>query len=91
MALRGSSYYDLPKVLNWFTANIGVHHVHHLSSRIPYYRLQDVLRDFPELRQRGRLTLLKSLGCVHLALWDEASQRLISFKELRRRALTGGR
>jgi omega-6 fatty acid desaturase (delta-12 desaturase) len=86
MALRGSSYYDLPIVLNWFTANIGVHHVHHLSSRIPYYRLQEVLRDYPELRKRGRLTLLRSLGCVRLALWDEASQRLISFKELRQPA-----
>lgn len=85
-ALRGSSYYDLPKVLNWFTANIGVHHVHHLSSRIPYYRLQEVLCDYPELRKRSRLTLLKSLGCVRLALWDEASQRLISFKELRQPA-----
>ncbi len=49
-ALHGSSHYDLPPVLRWLTANIGVHHVHHLASKIPYYRLGDVLRDFPELR-----------------------------------------
>ena len=49
-ALHGSSYYDLPGILRWFTANIGVHHVHHLCSRIPYYRLPQVLRDHPELK-----------------------------------------
>lgn len=82
-ALQGSSHYDLPGVLKWFTANIGVHHVHHLSSRIPYYRLPEVLRDFPEFRDIGRLTLLQSLKCVPLVLWDERGHRLISFKELR--------
>jgi len=84
-ALRGSSHYDLPPVLRWFTANIGVHHVHHLSSLIPYYRLPEVLRDFPELRDIGRLTLVQSLKCVRLVLWDEENRRLVSFKELRRR------
>jgi omega-6 fatty acid desaturase (delta-12 desaturase) len=84
-ALRGSSHYDLPPILKWFTANIGVHHVHHLSSLIPYYRLPQVLRDHPELRDMGRLTLWQSLKCVRLVLWDDASGRLISFKELRRR------
>ena len=79
--LHGSSYYELPGVLRWFTANIGVHHVHHLSSRIPFYRLQAVLRDHPELRSVSRLTLRQSLGCVRLVLWDEARQRLISFRE----------
>jgi len=49
-ALHGSSHYDLPGVLRWFTANIGVHHVHHLCSRIPYYRLPQVLRNHPELK-----------------------------------------
>ena len=84
-SLHGSSHYDLPPVLRWFTANIGVHHVHHLSSRIPYYRLPDVLRDHPQLREIGRLTLRQSLGCMRLALWDEASRRLISFREFSRR------
>jgi len=81
-ALHGSSHYDLPPVLRWFTANIGIHHVHHLCSRIPYYRLPRALRDHPELRDIGRLTLLKSLWCVRLVLWDEDRKKLISFREL---------
>jgi acyl-lipid omega-6 desaturase (Delta-12 desaturase) len=81
-ALCGSSHYDLPALLRWFTANIGVHHVHHLCSRIPYYRLPDVLRDHPELRAVGRLTLLESLRCARLALWDEERNRLVSFREV---------
>jgi acyl-lipid omega-6 desaturase (Delta-12 desaturase) len=84
-ALHGSSYYDLPSVLRWFTANIGVHHVHHLCSRIPYYRLPLVLRDYPELGVTGRLTLVQSFRCVRLVLWDEALQRLVSFHEVRQR------
>jgi omega-6 fatty acid desaturase (delta-12 desaturase) len=80
-ALHGSSHYYLPGVLRWFTANIGVHHVHHLSSRIPCYRLPDVLRDHPQLAAVGRITLPQSLRCVRLALWDEKEQRLIPFKE----------
>jgi omega-6 fatty acid desaturase (delta-12 desaturase) len=82
-ALHGSSHYALPGILRWFTANIGVHHVHHLSSRIPYYRLPHVLRDHPELGAVGRLTLLQSFACVRLVLWDEGCRRLISFRELR--------
>lgn len=82
-ALTGSSHYDLPAVLRWLTANIGVHHVHHLNSRIPFYRLRRVLRDHPELQSMGRLTLWESFGCVKLALWCESRKRLISFRELR--------
>ncbi|HEX2652782.1 MAG TPA: fatty acid desaturase [Xanthobacteraceae bacterium] len=81
-ALHGSSHYDLPPVLRWLTANIGVHHVHHLNSRIPYYRLPQVLRDYPELHAVGRLTLMESLRCVRLTLWDESQKKLISFREL---------
>jgi acyl-lipid omega-6 desaturase (Delta-12 desaturase) len=80
-ALHGSSHYDLPGILAWFTANIGVHHVHHLCSRIPYYRLPRVLRDHPELRGVTRLTLLQSFRCVRLVLWDEAERRLVSFHD----------
>ena len=83
-ALRGSSYYDLPWILRWFTANIGVHHVHHIASRIPYYRLPDVLRDHPDLRKIGRITLGESLRCVRLKLWDERQAHLVSFREARR-------
>jgi omega-6 fatty acid desaturase (delta-12 desaturase) len=79
-ALHGSSHYDLPLPLRWFTTNIGVHHVHHLYSRIPYYRLPSVLRDHPELRQIGRLTLRQSFRCARLALWDETQRRLVSFR-----------
>lgn len=82
-ALHGSSHYALPGVLRWFTANIGMHHIHHLSSRIPFYRLSRALRDHPELQGVSRLTLWKSLGCVRLALWDETQRRLISFREAR--------
>jgi acyl-lipid omega-6 desaturase (Delta-12 desaturase) len=57
-ALRGSSHYVLPSPLRWFTANIGIHHIHHLCSRIPFYRLPLVLRDHPDLDGIGRLTLL---------------------------------
>jgi omega-6 fatty acid desaturase (delta-12 desaturase) len=84
-ALHGSSHYDLPLVLRWFTANIGLHHLHHLSSRIPYYRLPEVLRDRPELADVGRLTLWESLKSVRLVLWDEERRRLVSFRELRAR------
>ena len=86
-ALHGSSHYDLPPVLRWITANIGVHHVHHLASRVPYYRLQQVLRDHPELRGVGRLTLRQSLGCVRLSLWDEERDQLVSFRDARSRML----
>jgi omega-6 fatty acid desaturase (delta-12 desaturase) len=67
-------------LLRWFTANIGIHHVHHLCSRIPYYRLPRVLRDYPELGQVGRLTLLQSFACVRLTLWDEERRQLVPFR-----------
>ena len=82
-ALHGSSHYDLPVVMRWFTANIGVHHVHHLCSRIPYYCLPRVLSDHPELKNVGRITLRESLASVRLALWDETQRHLISFRQLR--------
>ncbi|RUM95200.1 fatty acid desaturase [Pseudaminobacter arsenicus] len=80
-ALHGSSHYALPLILRWFTGNIGIHHVHHLASRIPFYRLPQVLVDHPELRDMSRITLLQSLRCVKLALWDEQAKRLVSFGE----------
>ena len=81
-ALRGSSYYHLPRILNWFTADIGVHHIHHLCGRIPNYELRRCMRENPEMSaETPRLTLLQSLKCARLALWDEARDRLISFRE----------
>jgi acyl-lipid omega-6 desaturase (Delta-12 desaturase) len=82
-ALHGSSYYALPGVLSWFTANIGIHHVHHLCSKIPYYRLPRVLREHPELGTISRLTFWDSIKCVRLVLWDESAKKLISFREMR--------
>jgi len=82
-AFEGSSYYDLPPVLAWLTADIGAHHVHHLASRIPSYRLREVLDDHSALTQCQRITLRDSLGSARLHLWDEAKQRLVSFSEAR--------
>lgn len=81
-ALYGSSHYDLPGVLRWFTANIGVHHVHHLYARIPFYRLPQVLADHPELGEVKRLTLLESFRCVKLRLWDENERKLVAFPKV---------
>lgn len=81
-ALHGSSFYDLPKLLHWFTASIGFHHIHHLVSKIPNYRLQACYRHVPELRHRKPLTLRASLKSVRLALWDEERQRMVSFRQV---------
>lgn len=83
-ALEGSSYYQLPAPLQWMTGNIGVHHVHHLYSRIPFYRLTEVLRDHSALAQAQRLTIRDSLASVKLKLWDERAQKLVSFRDERR-------
>ncbi|MDQ3144281.1 MAG: fatty acid desaturase [Pseudomonadota bacterium] len=80
-AIEGSSYYDLPPVLRWFTANIGIHHVHHLSSRIPFYRLPEVMRAYPELTAVNRLTFRQSLATIRLRLWDESKRRMLTFRE----------
>jgi omega-6 fatty acid desaturase (delta-12 desaturase) len=81
--IEGSSFYDLPSVLHWFTGNIGFHHVHHLASRIPNYRLKQAFYEVPELQEVTRLTILKSLRSARLHLWDENKQRLVSFRALR--------
>lgn len=78
-AVMGSSYYALPPVLNWFTGNIGLHHIHHLNSTIPNYRLQDCLAASPELQSINRLTLVDSLKCAGLKLWDEDNRRMVGF------------
>jgi omega-6 fatty acid desaturase (delta-12 desaturase) len=88
-ALYGSSHYDLPRALRWLTANIGLHQIHHLCSRIPFYRLPLALRQHPGLADVGRLTLGQSFACVRRVLWDEASGRLITFRELGSRRNAG--
>lgn len=80
-ALHGSSHYVMPSVLQWLSANIGIHHVHHLNSRIPFYRLPEVLRDHGDLAFGNRMTIRESLCNARLHLWDEDSKRLLSFSE----------
>ncbi|HUH84001.1 MAG TPA: fatty acid desaturase [Stellaceae bacterium] len=86
-AFEGSSFYDLPRLLHWFTGSIGFHHIHHLASRIPNYRLRACFEENLELRQGvKRVTLWGSLKTAHLALWDESAQRLVSFRQAARAA-----
>lgn len=82
-ALNGSSHYVLPSVLQWMSANIGIHHVHHLYCRIPFYRLPEVLRDHTELVDVNRITIRESLATARLHLWDEKTKRLLSFSQAR--------
>ena len=80
-ALQGSSHYILPKALQWLSANIGIHHVHHLYSRIPFYRLPEVLRNHSELAGENQMTIRESFANARLHLWDENSKRLLSFAQ----------
>jgi omega-6 fatty acid desaturase (delta-12 desaturase) len=80
-AFEGSSYYRLPRVLQWFTGNIGFHHIHHLESRIPNYNLPTCYDDVPELRQAVTLGMRDSFKCTRLKLWDEQLQRMVTFRE----------
>jgi omega-6 fatty acid desaturase (delta-12 desaturase) len=80
--LIGSSHYELPAVLRWFTANIGLHHVHHLDSQIPNYRLQECLDANPELQQVAPLTLWGSLSCASLRLWDEEKSEMVPISKV---------
>ncbi len=83
-ALRGSSHLRLPKVLQFFTGNIGLHHVHHLSARIPNYHLQRAHDDHPVFRSVPTLTMADGLRATRLKLWDEDLGRLVTFPEARR-------
>jgi omega-6 fatty acid desaturase (delta-12 desaturase) len=82
-ALRGSSYLRLPKVLQFFTGNIGLHHVHHLNARIPNYRLQRAHDENPIFHQVPTLTLWDALRAVRLKLWDEDRGKLVTFAQAR--------
>ena len=88
-AIKGSSFYRLPRVLQWFSGNIGFHHVHHLSHRIPNYNLERCHRSDPFFSDVEPLSLFGSLKSLKFRLWDEATAKLISFSQLRkqRRAL----
>jgi omega-6 fatty acid desaturase (delta-12 desaturase) len=81
-AMQGSSFYDLPPLLRWFTGNIGYHHIHHLDVRIPNYRLRECFESSPLLQNAERLTMRTSLHCASLKLWDEERQHLVGFPAL---------
>ena len=79
-ALEGSSYYRLPRLLRWFTGNIGLHHIHHLRPRIPNYHLQPCYDQVPAMQAVQPLTVRQSLNCLRMNLWDERRQELVSFR-----------
>ena len=83
-SLHGSSYLKLPAPLQWITANIGVHHVHHMSARIPNYKLQRVHDENPEFQVVTKVSLKDTWKLINLTLWDEERRRLIRFKDLKR-------
>ena len=82
-ALQGSSFYKLPKILQWFSGNIGFHHIHHLSPRIPNYNLQRCHEADPMFQTVKPVTLLSSLKSFNLRLWDEQKKKLVGFRHLR--------
>jgi omega-6 fatty acid desaturase (delta-12 desaturase) len=84
-ALQGSSFYKLPRILQWFSGNIGFHHIHHLSPRIPNYHLEKCHRAEPLFQTVRPVTLLPSLKSLTFRLWDEQRRRLVSFRALKNR------
>ena len=83
-ALKGSSYYKLPRILQWFSGNIGFHHIHHVSPRIPNYYLEKCHRENPMFQQVTTLTLLSSMKSMFLCLWDEDKRELVGFGDLKK-------
>jgi omega-6 fatty acid desaturase (delta-12 desaturase) len=83
-AIDGSSFYRLPRILHWFTGNIGYHHIHHLSPRIPNYLLRRCHEENPALAPANPLTLLSSLRSLRLRLWDEEHHQMVGFGYLRK-------
>ena len=81
-ALHGSSYLHLPRVLQWFTGNIGFHHIHHLNSRVPNYRLQACFNAVAGARAVPRLTLRQGLQAFRYGLWDEVRGRMVRFRDV---------
>ncbi|MDF1509100.1 fatty acid desaturase [Robertmurraya sp. DFI.2.37] len=82
-AVEGSSFYKLPKALQWFTGNIGYHHVHHLSPRIPNYKLEQAHENTPPLQNVPTVTLATSIESIKFHLWDETEKKFVGFKELK--------
>jgi len=82
-ALEGSSYYKLPPMLQWCTGSIGLHHIHHVQPRIPFYNLQRCQAAIPTFQAVPPLTIRRSLKALRLRLWDETDRRLVSLREIR--------
>lgn len=82
-ALEGSSFYKLPKLLQWITGNIGFHHVHHLSPRVPNYYLEEVHNNHLSLQNAQTITIASSLRLLRFRLWDEQNKKFVGFKEIK--------
>lgn len=89
-ALQGSSFLRLPRVLQWFSGNIGFHHIHHLSPRTPNYNLARCHRSHPVFAQVRPMTLLGGVKSLGLKLWDESAKKLVGFRSLRKERQTRG-
>ena len=86
-AISSTSFFKMSPIMNWFTGNIGFHHVHHLNSRIPFYRLKEALATMPELKETKSISFnIKNVyGCLRLKLWDTDTNEMIGLRELRRK------
>ncbi|QNK59085.1 fatty acid desaturase [Paenibacillus sp. PAMC21692] len=84
-AVEGSSYYKLPKLLQWLTGNIGFHHVHHLSPKVPNYYLEDAHDATPPLQKATTITILQSFESLRFRLWDERDKKFVSFRDVKDR------
>ena len=82
-AMEGSSFYKLPKALQWFTGNIGYHHIHHIRPLIPNYKLEECYDTLPDLQKIKPLTIRKSLRSLRLHIWDETNKELVGFRSIK--------
>jgi omega-6 fatty acid desaturase (delta-12 desaturase) len=82
-ALHGCSFFKLPRILQWFSGNIGFHHVHHLSPRVPNYRLEDCHDAIPALQEANTVSWSQALKAIRLILWDEANRQMVTFAQAR--------
>lgn len=85
-ALKGSSFYNLPKILHWMTGNIGFHHIHHLSPKVPNYYLHRVHADNPFLQEVPSINLISSLRSLRYRVWNEQSKKFVGFRDIHRKS-----
>lgn len=84
VSIAGSSYFKLPRILQWFSGNIGFHHIHHLSAGIPNYNLESCYKNNPEFQTVSAVTFWKSFSTLKLKLWDEKQQKLLTYAQARK-------